>query len=495
MRILIGVCFGLALTGADLAEERWPQFRGPNSRGIGSDQAMLPAAFGPSKALLWKTALPLGHGSPCIWGNRIFVTAFDSVAKKLEVIAVDRKSGSIVWRSPVPAAEIEAVHGQSSPATSTPVTDGELVFVYAGSFGLAAYRWNGKLAWEHPMGVAKSPYGSGASPLLHGDLILMARDFPPEPYFLAVSKKDGKVVWKVELPKSSQPGPKTSHATPVSFGGQVVLNRPGEVAGYAPADGKRLWWVPVGSAGTSTPSPGSGALYVTAYNMGADPAGAVALPPYADALAKYDADKDGKLSANEAPPNDLYFRRRAGMPDNIPGAHFTIKLFFRFIDQNQDGFVSETEYNGVSGFFGRGGAGPAHGLLAIRPSGEGDQTSALAWSEPRSVPEVSAPLEYRGRVYMVTAGGIFTCVDAISGKVIYRGRVNAPGAYYASPVAAGGKIFVASAEGIVSVLGGGNELEVLANNDLGEPVYGTPAPVGSALYVRSARHLWAFGGQ
>ena len=95
---------------------------------------------------------------------------------------------------------------------------------------------------------------------------------------------------------------------------------------------------------------------------------------------------------------------------------------------------------------------------------------------------------------MVTAGGIVTCVDAKTGKVIYRGRVNAPGAYFASPVAAGGKVFVASADGVVTVLVGGETLEVLSNNDLGEPVYGTPALVGPVIYVRSSHHLWAFGG-
>jgi outer membrane protein assembly factor BamB len=86
-------------------------------------------------------------------------------------------------------------------------------------------------------------------------------------------------------------------------------------------------------------------------------------------------------------------------------------------------------------------------------------------------------------------------VDSKTGKVIYRGRVNAPGAYFASPVAAGGKVFVASAEGVVTVLAGGETLEILANNDLGEPVYGTPAPVGSVLYIRSSGHLWAFAGK
>ncbi len=93
----------------------------------------------------------------------------------------------------------------------------------------------------------------------------------------------------------------------------------------------------------------------------------------------------------------------------------------------------------------------------------------------------------------MNSGGIVTCLEAKTGKVLYRGRVNAPGPYYASPVAAGDKVYVASTEGVVSVLDGGDELKVLANNDLGDPVYGTPAPVGSTLYVRSARALWAFG--
>jgi outer membrane protein assembly factor BamB len=296
--------------------------------------------------------------------------------------------------------------------------------------------------------------------------------------------------------KSTQVGPKTAHSTPVIWKDQIALNRPGELSAYAIKDGKRLWWFPTASFGTSTISSGGDVLYVNAFNMAADPEGAAQLPPFSYALEKYDTDKDGKLSAAEAPANDLYFRKRAGVPENVPGAHFTIKLFFRGIDRNQDGFVDEAEYTAVSQFGRRGGAPVATGLLSIRPTGEGAlPETALQWSEPRSVPEVTTPLEYRGRVYVVTAGGIVTCVDSKTGKVIYRGRVNAPGAYFASPVAAGGKVFVASAEGVVTVLGGGETLEILANNDLGEPVYGTPAPVGSALYIRSSRHLWAFGGK
>ena len=491
---VLGIAFAGAAAGP--VETSWPQFRGPGGLGLGDDKTSLPSEFGPSKAVLWKTTLPLGHGSPCIWGDRVFVTGFDASSKKLEVIAVSRKDGQIAWRQTIPAKEVEKVHAVSSPATSTPVTDGERVYVYSGSYGVLAYDLTGKLAWQYPMPVATSPYGSGISPALAGDLVVITRDYPPEPYVLSLNKKDGTVAWKVGLPPSNQRGPRTSHSTPFVWKNQIVLHRPGEIAAYAPSDGKRLWWFPTGSGGTSSLSGGEAVIYVNGFNMMTDPAGAAQLPPYSYALEKYDADKDGKLSAAEAPGNDLYFLRRSGMPESVPGAHFTIKLFFGMVDRNKDGFVDETEYNGITPLMKSITAPPGVGLLSLKPEGEGAlSSSALQWAEPRSVPEISAPLEYRGRVYMITAGGILTAVDAKTGKVVYRGRVNAPGAYYASPVAAGGKIFVASAEGVVSVLGGGDTLEVLANNDLGEPVYGTPAPVGSAIYIRSAEHLWAFGSR
>ena len=479
---------------ADPADDNWPQFRGPGGLGIGSDNISLPTAFGPTKALLWKIGLPLGHGSPCVWGDRIFITGFDSALRKLEVIAVNRRNGQIAWRRTISPTGLEEVHPTSSPATSTPVTDGKRVYVYSGSFGMVAYEWDGKVAWEYPMGVSKSPYGSGSSPVLAGDLLLITRDYPPSPLLFAIRKQNGTLAWKTEIALPDLPGPKTAHSTPVIWNNQIVLNRPGEVSAHSIEDGKRLWSFPTASQGTSTLSAGEHVLYVNAPAMGTDTYNLVSLPPFSEAIGKYDADKDGKLSAAEAPANDLFFMKRGGIPDNVPGAHFSVKSFFRSLDRNQDGFVDETEYNAVGEFMKLAAMSkvPA-GILSIRPEGQGAlPPSVLQWSDPRGAPEVTTPLEYRGRVYAVNAGGIITCLDSKTGKLIYRGRVNAPGAYYASPVAAGGKILVASVDGVVSVLGAGDKLEILANNDLGEPVYGTPAPLGSALYVRSSAHLWAF---
>jgi outer membrane protein assembly factor BamB len=94
---------------------------------------------------------------------------------------------------------------------------------------------------------------------------------------------------------------------------------------------------------------------------------------------------------------------------------------------------------------------------------------------------------------MVTNGGILTCNDAKSGNVLYRGRLGAPGAYFASPIAANGKVYFASGEGVITVIREGDTLEVLARNELGEPIQATPAVIGNALYVRTAKRLYAFG--
>ncbi len=181
--------------------------------------------------------------------------------------------------------------------------------------------------------------------------------------------------------------------------------------------------------------------------------------------------------------------RRADVPDSVPGAHMTVKSLFNYFDADKDGSLNRAEYDRSYVLAsGTGATSPdvGYGLMAIRLGGSGDVSStAVVWQERRSVPEVSAPLVYRDKVYMVTAGGIFTCVDEKTGQLVYRGRINAPGAYYSSPVASG--------EGIVTSLEVGPEVKVLANNDLGEPVFGTPALIGSQIYIRSVAHLWAFG--
>jgi hypothetical protein len=134
--------------------------------------------------------------------------------------------------------------------------------------------------------------------------------------------------------------------------------------------------------------------------------------------------------------------------------------------------------------------------MAIRPGGRGDCTGThVAWKDSRGVPEIASPLFYRDRLYLVRDGGMLTSYAPDGTLVLDRKRLGVPGQFAASPVAADGRIYAASVSGTIAVVRAGDALEVLARNDLGEPIMATPAIAADTLYVRSAAHLWAFGGR
>jgi outer membrane protein assembly factor BamB len=139
----------------------------------------------------------------------------------------------------------------------------------------------------------------------------------------------------------------------------------------------------------------------------------------------------------------------------------------------------------------RSRAAPA--LKAIRPGGSGDITkSHIAWQLSKGIPEIPSPLLHRGRIYMVRDGGFVTCANASTGELLFQERIGAPGAYCASPIAAGDRVFVASHNGVVTCIAAGAELRVLAQNDLGEKIWATPALGEATIYVRTEKHLYAF---
>ena len=120
----LAVCPGSAVLGDDIkgVEARWSQFRGPSSQGIGREGLRLPAKFGTNKNVIWKTALPLGYSSPCVWDDHIFVTGFDKKTKNLETICMDRSTGRILWRQRASVEKIEHVHQLNTPAPLQPAT-------------------------------------------------------------------------------------------------------------------------------------------------------------------------------------------------------------------------------------------------------------------------------------------------------------------------------------------------------------------------------------
>jgi outer membrane protein assembly factor BamB len=487
MTFRISIIVPLIAIGLSAAEPaQWPQYRGSQGAGVAATAG--PLQFGPKQNLQWQIEVPRGHSSPSIWGDHLFLTSFDPKANKLELLAIDRKNGRLRWRQTIPATEIEKVHEVSSPATATPIVDGERVYSYFGSAGLFCHDLDGKLIWSVPLPVAKASFGSGASPVLTGDRILIPRDDAGERRMVAVDKKTGKTLWTKDLGGGPR-GDLSGHATPVVWKDQVVLHRAGEIAGYAVSDGSRQWWLQTGSQGTGTPVISNDMLIVGAWGMEAelqDP-----IPDWQTLLQKYDKNDDKGLSKDEF-PDDLAALRRidAGA---TPGAVITFKRFFDMLDGNKDGQIKQPEWEMVLKFITQ--PPPlAHGVMAVRLGGEQDVTKTnVLWSQERAVPEVPVPLVYKDRVYTVTNGGIVSALDAKTGKLIYRGRLGAGGLYYASPIAAGDRVYFASGDGVITVIQAtGDTLQILARNDLAEPIFATSSIVDGKMYVRTTDHLYAF---
>ena len=495
-RVLSWMILSVGLTAAlptDAQEDRpaaWPQFRGPNASGIDAGSGSTPHEFGPSKNLLWKTDLPSGHSSPAIWGTRIFLTAFDDRRKTLEVIALDKATGHILWRRPVAAQELEKVHEVSSPATATPTVDGERVYAYFGSYGLVAYDMNGTMVWELPMPVVAVANGSGTSPIVEGELVILNRHDPKDPFRIAVDRKTGRVVWKHPHVLVGKTGASaSSHSTPVIAQQQIIVHGPAFVEGFDVSTGVRRWWVAQRSTGASTPTVAGDTAYVATWYPLGESDQFTPLPDF-PALLKYDRNGNETLSADEIPLDMMIFERPDLGP--IPNSSASVRGSFSNFDSNSDGQIDKDEWAAGAASYAK--RTTEHGVLAVKLGGTGDVTAThVRWKERSSVPEVPSPLVYRDRVYLVRNGGILSCLDAASGTLVYRTRVGAGGPYYASPIAVNGRIIVASGEGTISVVNAGDRFDVVAQNSLGEPIFATPAVVESVLYIRTASTLWAFG--
>ncbi len=146
------------------------------------------------------------------------------------------------------------------------------------------------------------------------------------------------------------------------------------------------------------------------------------------------------------------------------------------------------------------GRAPERPIFAVRPGAEGDITLAegrgsnrsVAWSWVRRGSYMPTPLAYEARLYVLSNQGVFDCYDLKSGSEVYRTRIAHGGlGFSASPVVADDRIYLPSEDGQVFVIRAGPEYELLANNDLGEPIMATPAISGTTLFIRARDHLYA----
>ncbi|MGH9962509.1 MAG: PQQ-binding-like beta-propeller repeat protein, partial [Pyrinomonadaceae bacterium] len=280
---------------AATATNDWLQFRGPNGSGV-AEGFTLPAEFGANKNLAWKTAVPFARSSPVVTADRVFLTA--SEGDKLITLALDRKTGKILWRRDVVRARHMPIYPANDPASPSPVSDGKNVYAFFAELGLIAYGPNGKELWRMPLGPFNSFYGMGGSPVLAGNKLVMVCDQRDNSFVVAVDRRNGKVLWKKD--RSNFEGYSTpSIYTPKDGSAQVIVLGSPTLDAYSLDNGERLWWVnKVGAYPKGVPVIGGDMVYVVGEG-GDQPF----LPPYDDSLKQSDKDKDQRLRREEVKAN------------------------------------------------------------------------------------------------------------------------------------------------------------------------------------------------
>jgi outer membrane protein assembly factor BamB len=492
---LVAVLAIFAATGA--SAEDWPQFRGPNGSGVSASTG-LPEVFGPEKNVVWKTPLPPGHSSPVLTRDRVFVTAYveekaigsqqpaggtkgNARGKnhKLLIICLDRQTGKLLWQREVPRARAGRLENVNNPASPSPVTDGTNVYVFFQEFGLVSYDGAGQERWRRPLGPFNMFYGFGASPILVEDKVILPVDQDsPSSYLIAVDKTSGRVRWKVDRPAVI-----SGYSTPIIFqpkqgSKQIVIPESFQLSAYSVADGKRIWWVRgLACEMKSIASSDGEYVYINGWGFPQNqPGQQISTIPFAEARARYDKNTDKLIAKSEVTGAEKMDRM--------------LQSAFEAFDMDRDERLNAKDWEVF-----RGMMASENGLLAIRLGGQGDQTaSAIRWRYQRPVPQVPSTLLYQGVLYMINDSGIMLSFDPATGSVIKQGRLHgAIDKYFASPVAADGKVFLVGQGGQVSVLKAAGNWEVLAVNELDDEVFATPAIADGRIYIRTRGALYCFG--
>ncbi len=440
----------------------WPRFRGPNGSGVG-EAGTLPVEFGPRKNVAWKTPVPFGRSSPIVAGGRLFLTA--SEGGKLITLAYDAGTGRELWRREVEAAHGHKIYKANDAASPTPAADGSNVYVFFPDFGLICYSFSGKERWRHPLGPFENFYGMSSSPVIDKGLIFLLCDQAQGSFLLALDKDTGKQRWKTE-----RKGMPVGWSVPIVYKDEILVFGSIRVDSYFLATGEQNWWLPLSSMG----SMGSPVVYNDALIVTANGSDQPWLPSFEAALAKLDQNKDGLLSSQECKDEADWFEH------------------FGWVDANHDKNIDAAEWNQARSF----GVGD-YGAVSIPLGGKGQLgPAAIRWRFKRNLPYVPAPVLYDGVFYMVKDGGIITSLDPATGTLLKQGRTEkAIGQYFASPVAADGKVFLVNEEGKLTVLKASAQWEVLAVNDFEEDCFATPAVSGGKLFVRTRATLYGFSAQ
>ena len=443
-----------------------------SDQGVAHATAPLPANLDAPDALVWRVPLDGGHSSPILNDGKIFLTTWTEKARELSTVALDEKTGKLLWRNPLVPQKIEDTHQIGSPATATVACDGHHVYAFFGSLGMFCYDLAGKKIWEQPMGPFRDEYGAGSSPILCNGRIILNQDHDIDSFLMAIDSATGHVLWKVSRPDAVR-----SYSTPTVWmhegKAEILVAGALELTAYDPAGGDRLWWFN-GLARIVIPTPVTSGpmIYMASWAPGGDPGKRLSFLPWTQALAKWDNNNDGKLARSEIDDREV------------------LERFFR-MDLDQDGLLDQKEWERHAAVFTKA----QNAVLALKPNGRGElPENTVIWKHNRGVPYVATPVLDHGILWMVKDGGIVTKLDAATGQLLQEERLPAVGNYFSSPLAADGKVYFASESGAVSVMAAEKEWRLLSSKNFHEKIFATPAATDDRLFIRSEEALYSFRG-
>lgn len=415
MRSFFSSLLVLSCLSTVLFAQEWTRFRGPDGSGIGRMKGLKAQLTEADYA--WSVALDgVGHSSPVLWGEKLFLTIASADASNRRLVCFDAATGQKLWTWALPV-ESHHLHKFNTFASATPTVDADRVYVAWASgqkTEAAALDHQGKVVWQREWPEFASDHGFGASPILvDGTLVLHTDSVENKRSFVhGLDPQTGESLWQLErVTEGAEEKHLTAYSTPasVTVDGRsmvVVLQTNDGWKGLDPKSGEVLW--------------------------GFD--------------GEYTQRSVGSIAAG-------------------------------------NGLVFATFGSGSQGRQG----------TALRPKASGDPEVAYSLGLSDGLGYVPTPLFYEGRLYLMVDSGIFTCLDAATGKRIYRERVG--GNYFASPIVADGKILALSREGELVALKPGDHFEVLGRSQVGDGASATPAVAGNRLYLRTDTHLICIPGK
>ncbi len=444
---IYSICiFSLALTSGLLRPtpcvgQEWPSFRGYSASGIAEGYRLaVKWDIEQSQNILWKTYIPgLGHSSPIVWGNRIFITTavkdkgesslktglYGDVRSVKEenifswhVYCLDRENGKILWeRLSYTGKPKVKRHPKASHASSTPCTDGNYIVAFFGSEGMYCYDMEGNLIWKKDLGELDwgffsrpaAQWGGGSSPVIHQQKVIVQCDVQKNSFIAAFDLKDGSQIWKT--PRDEVP----TWGTPTIYMGrehsQIIVNGFKHIGGYDISTGKEIWKMR-GGGDIPIPTP------VVAHDL------------------VYITNAHGRMSP-------IYAIRLSASGD--------ISL-----DENE----SSNKY--------------------------------IAWSYSKDGNYIPTPIIYKDYLYCCSQRGIMSCIEAVTGKLLYSENLDSSFvAVSASPVAADGKIYCTAEDGNIYIVEAGSEFKLAGVNKMNETCMATPAISRGDLFFRTRHHLVA----